>query len=127
MAECPRKKGTWYWLTISVTLASAISIFGVPESFFLSTYLRYILGVVLLLWLPGYSFIKVLFSETSKTISLLELFVLSIGLSMILDSLVLLFLNYTSWGIRLTSVALSISLLTIVLATLAFIKERRHK
>ena len=127
MAECPGKKGTWYWLTISVTLASAISVSGVLESFFLSTYLRYILGVVLLLWLPGYSLTKVLFSETSKTISLLELFVLSMGLSMILDSLTLLFLNYTNWGIGLTSVALSLSLLTIVLATLAFARERRDK
>ncbi len=123
----------WYWLTLSLTLMSAISVFSIPDDFFPLIYVRYFFGTILVLWLPGYSLTKALFSKkfsfnnSSETLNFLERSILSVILSIILSSLVALFLNYTTWGIRLTSVVLSLSALVIILATFAFAKEHRSK
>jgi uncharacterized membrane protein len=52
---------------------------------------------------------------------------LSIGLSLAIVPIVGLFLNYTSWGIRLTPITLSLLALTITFATAALIREHQAK
>ena len=123
----------WYWASIIIALATAISTFTIPEDLFPLVYIRYALGTIFVLWLPGYTFIKALFpthvpiKTSSEDLDTIERIALSIGMSLALVPIVGLLLNYTPWGIRLTPIVLSLLALTIVFATVALIREKQAK
>lgn len=105
---------TWFWLialAVSLIFMMIYVLPGTPPFI----YLRYILGSVFVLYLPGSSLIELLYPRSGE-LSQLERLALSIGLSLALVPLVGLILNYTPWGIRLDPVFASLSLLTIGLA-----------
>lgn len=123
----------WYWASIIIALATAVSAFTIPEDLFPLVYIRYALGTIFVLWLPGYTFIKALFpthvpiKTSSEDLDIIERIALSIGMSLALVPIVGLPLNYTPWGIRLTPIVLSLLALTIVFATVALIREKQAK
>lgn len=123
----------WYWASIIIALATAISAFTIPEDLFPLVYIRYALGTIFVLWLPGYTFIKALFptrvpiKTSSEDLDIIERIALSSGMSLALVPIVGLLLNYTPWGIRLTPIVLSLLALTIVFATVALIREKQAK
>jgi uncharacterized membrane protein len=73
-----------------------------------------VFGGLLVLFLPGYSLVQLLYSKRKELDDLTRL-ALSIGLSLAIVPLVGLVLNYTPFGIRLLPVAISLGGLTIVL------------
>ena len=124
---------TWYWISIIIALATAISAFIIPEDLFPIVYIRYVLGAVFVLWLPGYTFIKALFpthvpiKTSNEDLDIIERIALSIGMSLALVPIVGLLLNYTPWGIRLTPIVLSLLALTVAFATVALVREKQVK
>jgi len=118
-------EATWYWLTIILATATALTVFTIPENSYPLTYVRHILGAIFVLYLPGYSLIKALFSE--KELDNIERTALSMGMSLALVPITGLILNYTPWGIRTTPITLSILTLTIIFATAAIIREHQTK
>jgi hypothetical protein len=132
-------RALWYWITIALTLATMLAVFVVPENDFPLGYVRYALGIIFILWLPGYVFIKMLFPQTlpfahglahslettEKNVDIIERVALSLGMSIALVPIVSLLLNYTPWGIRLTPIVLSLTALTIVFATAAVAREHQ--
>lgn len=112
----------WFWITVSLAAATAIAVFNIPENAYPIVYIRYILGSIFVLWLPGYALIKMLF-PSKKDLGSIERIALSIGLSLALVPLVGLLLNYTPWGMRLTPITLSLLALTLILAVTALIRE----
>jgi len=118
-------QASWYWITIILTLTTALLVFTVPENAFPLVYARYILGSIFVLWLPGYTFIKALFPE--KELDNIERVALSIGMSLALVPITGLLLNYTPWGIRLTPITISLLALTFTFATAAIIREHQTK
>mgnify|MGYP001073390751 CR=1 FL=1 len=125
----PTKLGTylkteqaiWYWATITIAIATVATVFMIPEDFYPWVYIRYALGTIFILWLPGYTFIKALFPE--KNLDNIERIALSLGMSLALVPIVGLLLNYTPWGIRLTPIVISLLALTLTFATAALIRE----
>jgi hypothetical protein len=131
----------WYWITMALTVATAIVVFTVPEDAFPLVYVRYVLGTIFTLWLPGYAFIKALFPQNlpfakaiarslktpEKNLDIIERIALSIGMSLALVPIVGLLLNYTPWGIRLTPIVLSLLALTTIFATAAMIREHQTR
>jgi hypothetical protein len=129
----------WYWITMALTIATAIVVFTVPEDAFPLVYLRYVLGAIFILWLPGYAFIKALFPQTlpfaralahslgttEKNLDTIERVALSLGMSIALVPIIGLLLNYTPWGIRLTPIVLSLTAFTIIFATAAIVREHQ--
>ncbi len=116
----------WYWIIIVLTSAAATIFFAIPENTYPWVYLRYILGTVFVLWLPGYALTKTLYMDVSgsgKNLDSIERLGLSIGSSLAITSIIGLLLNYTPWGIRLTPIVLSLSALTLILATTTIIRE----
>jgi len=111
----------WFWVIIALALATTTTVFVIPENTFPIIYARYLVGTAFVIFLPGYSFIKALFS--TKELDNIERTGLSIGMSLALVSIIGLLLNYTSWGIRTTPVTLSLLVLTTVFATAALIRE----
>ena len=113
-------KALWYWIVISLTLVTAISVFFVSENSFPFIYGRHILGSLFVLLLPGYSLIKALFP--TRELDNVERTALSIGLSLALVSIIGLALNYTPWGIRVTPITLGLLMLNTIFATTAIIR-----
>jgi hypothetical protein len=122
-------RAAWYWTTIALATATAITVFTVPEKAYPMVYLRSALSVIFVLYLPGYAFIKALFPSkipmktSSEDPDTIEQIALSLGMSLALVPIVGLILNYTPWGITLTPITLSLLALTVVFATVAILRK----
>lgn len=114
-------KAYWYWITVAVTITTAILVFMTPEYIHTIVLARYIFGSLFVLWLPGYTFIKMLFPK--RELDHIERAALSIGMSLAIVPIVGLLLNFTPWGITLTPITLSLLALTSVFATTAIMRE----
>lgn len=112
---------TWYWTIIASSIITTAMVFTIPEEAFPIVYIRYILGSVFVLFLPGYSFIKALFPR--KELDNVELVALSLGMSLALVPITGLLLNYTPWGIKATPITFSLLALTVTFATAAILRE----
>ena len=123
--------GLWYPATIALATAAAAVVLLIPEGFYPWIYLRNTLGLVFVLWLPGYAFIKALFPthvpiKTSKeSLDNIERIALSIGVSLALVPMIGLLLYYTPLGINLLPIVLSLFVLTAILSTAAVMRERQ--
>ena len=123
------RQAYWYWITLVLTSTTLISVLAIPENAFPTVYVRYILGSIFVLWLPGYSFIKALFPSRvpiptrSNELDSIERIALSIGMSLALVPITGLLLNYTPWGITQVPITLSLLALTVTFATIAILRE----
>ena len=111
----------WFWVVFGFAAVATVMVFLVPENAFPVVYARYVFGSVFVLFLPGYSLIRALFS--GKELDSIERFALSVGLSLALVPMAGLLLNYTPWGIRTTPVTLSLLGLTLVFSSAAVIRD----
>ncbi|MDP3061645.1 MAG: DUF1616 domain-containing protein [Chloroflexota bacterium] len=86
--------------------------------------LRIALGLLLVLFCPGYVLLATLFPRKGQ-LDGVERLALSFGLSLAVVPLLGLALNFTPWGIRLTPIVFTLSLWNLVLAGLARLQRRR--
>jgi uncharacterized membrane protein len=111
----------------------AVVILAVPDNAYPAMYVRVVLSIGFVLFLPGYAIIKALFPFSvpiktgSEDIDRVERFALSLGMSIAFAPLVALLLNFTPWGIRLSSVTFSLLAVTVIFATAAMLREYRAK
>lgn len=114
---------TWYWAINVLVAATVLLVVASPEAPLI--YLRYALGSLFVLYLPGAALIELLYPKKSD-LSQLERVALSLGLSLALVPLVGLVLNYTPWGIRLDPILALLSILTVGLATGAAVRKHYY-
>ncbi len=88
------------------------------------TSVRLLLGLLLVLFLPGYSLIAALFPGQDD-LDGIERIALSFGLSIAVVPLLGLALNYTPFGIRLIPTLIVLSVFTVSLATIAHLRRCR--
>ena len=83
--------------------------------------LRVFFGLPIVLFIPGYMLVYALFpgKKTDQGIDIIERIALSLGLSLAIVPLIGLGLNYTSWGINLTPIILSLELFIFFLGAIA--------
>ncbi len=105
----------WFWLIFWLTSISTLAIYIVPNLFPLNV-LRWVFGL-LLICLPGYSTIKMLFPHSE--LQFYERLALSIALSLAVIPIIGFILNFTPWGIRFLPVLGSLGAYTIVVAGVA--------
>ena len=123
----------WYWATIAIAAITVAVVFTVPEDFQPWSYLRNALGIVFVLWLPGYAVIKALFptqvpiKTSTENLDTIERIALSIGMSIAIVPIIGLILYYTPLGINLTPIVLSLFALTLIFATVAMAREHQSK
>jgi len=100
----------WFWTAVAML---SLALFSVFFSWLnpVILYMRYILGSIIVLYLPGMALIEALY-PVEKELSPLERLALSIGLSLAVIPLIGLILNYTLWGIRLGPILVSLTLYT---------------
>jgi hypothetical protein len=115
--------GVWYWITLAITLASLIAVMLIKGGPLIP--IRYLLGAISVLFMPGYSMVEALYPRGDE-MAPLERLALSIGLSLAVVPLIGLMLNYTPWGIKLIPVVASNTALTIALLTAAALRKMRY-
>lgn len=108
----------WFWTLLSLAASTAAVVWVTENGFTSLLPLRYVLGSIAVLFLPGYSLIEALYPKMGD-LDPLERLALSIGLSLALVPLVGLLLNYTPFGIRLWPVVASLEVLIAALALTA--------
>jgi uncharacterized membrane protein len=108
-------------IVMGLVLLTDIIVFtpGLNESM-----VRNLLGLPLVLFLPGYSLLAALFPAKSD-LEGIERICLSFGLSIATVPLIGLGLNYTSWGIRLLPILISLSVFTFLMCGLAYLRRSK--
>jgi hypothetical protein len=110
----------WFWAALVSTFLPLGLIYVISGPLL---YLRYVFGSILVLFLPGFALIELLYAKREELDDLTR-FALSIGLSLALVPLAGLALNFTPFGIRLLPVASSLAGLTIIFLLMAV--RRKH-
>ena len=96
------------WDMKIVLLWTALCIISIYTPVINQSFLRLILVLPLILFIPGYVLLAALFPD-STDIDTIERIVLSIGTSIVITPLIGLCLNFTSWGIRLDPIIISLT------------------
>jgi uncharacterized membrane protein len=109
------------YAALATSLLTILAIYTVPPQPPLVA-IRWVLGSVFVLFIPGYVTVEALFPK-SLELDGIERFALSVGLSLALVPLVGLLLNYTPWGIRLTPILISLTILTVALCLIGLIRK----
>lgn len=118
------RKKYFFMDLIVVLILTALCVLFVLEPALNKTAIRSILGLLLVLFLPGYALIALLFPKKDD-LDTIERLALSFGLSIAITPLVGLILNYTPYGIRLDPILVSLTGVTVVLCLFAFLRRRR--
>jgi len=87
-----------------------------------NTPIRTVLGLPMVLFLPGYALIAALFPARDD-LDGIERLALSFGLSIAVVPLIGLALNYTPWGIRLLPILISLSAFTLLMCAVAVFRR----
>jgi uncharacterized membrane protein len=107
-------------LIVALTLLSVAFIIIPPLN---KSFIRTILGILLVLFIPGYSLIAALFPRWGD-LDGIERGALSFGLSIAVTPLIGLALNYTPWGIRLDPILISLTIFTMAMCLIAYFRRR---
>jgi uncharacterized membrane protein len=89
------------------------------------SFLRIIIALPLLLFMPGYTFIAAMFPKRGE-LGAIERFTLSIGLSIAITVFDGFGLNYTRWGFRPNSITISLSIIIMLLLLITIIQRWRY-
>jgi uncharacterized membrane protein len=123
------RKTAWYWTTVALVIIQNVVLFPQVGVVYSIPYLQLSMGLVFLLFLPGYALTKALFASKiplnilSEEADSINRFGLSVGLSLALVVFTGLILNFSPWGLNLLSITVTISILTSVIATAALFRE----
>jgi hypothetical protein len=113
----------WFWLSAFFLIFAASTISLAPQTG-PYVYLRCLSAFIIILFLPGFAFIQMLFSD-GGSLDHVGKVALSVGVSLALTPLATLVLNYTPYGINRDSVLASLALLTVLFAVCAYARGRR--
>ena len=111
----------WFGIVALFTVVTMLTVYFVPSDspFFI---FRYVFGFVFVMILPGYCLVTILFTKENK-LDWVEKAVLSVALSFGVTGIMGLFLGLSPIGLTFTPITVSISVVTLVLAAVAFVRK----
>lgn len=112
------------WFTLVLLVLGLSTTFLIPVELFPLVILRWIFGGLLLVFVPGFAFVRALF-PFERYIDRWERLALSCGLSIAFAVLVGFALNFTPWGITLVPTATVLAVITLVSVFIATIRRAR--
>ena len=112
----------WFWEPVIVTVLSLALLI---TSAGLGLYFRFVFGGILVLFLPGYSLVGLLYSKRVE-LDYLSRIAVSFVMSLAIAILVGLVLGYTPFGITSIAVGLSLGGLTIALLFLTVLRKHAY-
>jgi uncharacterized membrane protein len=117
----------WFEIIVLLTVLTMLCTYFIPADSVLVS-LRYAIGIIFVFLVPGNCLVNILFRKRNK-LDIVEEAVLSVALSSGIAGLAGLFLGLSPIGITFTSVTVSLSGITLILAATAYIlktKELNH-
>jgi len=123
-AEKRVKPARWLEIITLYTLLTMVVVFFIPGDSPLSV-VRYVLGFVFVLFLPGYCLVNILFLGADR-LDPVEMAVLSVALSFGIAGLVGLFLGLSPIGMDFTSITISLNAIVLSLAVVAFLRKNKE-
>jgi len=115
----------WFWVITILAVVTAAVLLDVTEQSSSIYYVRPLLASAFVLYVPGYSMTKALF--TKKELDSIEKTALSIVMSVSLVLAIAFIFNYTPWGIRLVPVTLSLLVVTLISSIVALVRGYRSR
>ena len=116
------KPNQWFGTIILFTLLTMLIVYVVPSDSPFSV-LSYVFGFTFVSIAPGYCLVTLLFPAENKLDSV-EKAVLSVALSFSLVGLSGMFLGLSPIGLNFTSIRVSVCIMVLVLAAVAFLRKR---
>jgi len=113
----------WFGTIVLFTALTVLFSYVIPSDSAFSVF-SYVFGFVFVAIVPGYCLVSVLFSTRENKLDLVEKAVLSVALSFSIVGLSGLFLGISPIGINFTSIRVSLGVIVLVLASVAFIRKR---
>jgi uncharacterized membrane protein len=107
-----------------VLLITFLTILSIYVPILNKTPLNSILGLLFILFIPGYTLIAALFPK-KYDLDNIERLALSFGLSIAISPLIGLALNYTPFGIKLSPIVISLTIFTLIMVLVSYIRRRR--
>ena len=111
----------WYWGVIVFCLAAVFSVLAIPSDLIPFVYIRWMFGLVLLLYVPGFCLVRSLFPK--KEIMNIEVVIWNLCFSLIMVLLVALFWNFTPLGLSEMPIAVTLAVLSALLASVAVLRN----
>ncbi len=108
-------------IVLTITFLTIISIYVPIIS---KTPLNSILGLLFVLFIPGYTLIAALFPKKQDLDNIARL-ALSFGMSLAISPLIGLALNYTPFGIKLSPIVISLTIFTIIMVLISYIRRKK--
>ncbi len=105
-------------------IVATLAVIAVWLALTFSGPLRIVMGLLFIIFFPGYSLVAALFPRKT-TLAGIERIALSLGLSLAIVPLIGLLLNYTPWGIRLVPIAFFLLSVILILCTVAAIERKQ--
>jgi uncharacterized membrane protein len=118
------KPARWLEIIVLFTVLTIVIVNFVPGDSTLFV-VRYVLGFVFVLFLPGYCLVNILFIGADR-LDPVEIAVLSVALSFGIAGLVGLFLGLSPIGIDFTSIIISLNVIVLGLAVVAFLRKNKE-
>jgi uncharacterized membrane protein len=117
----------WYWCVLIISVLTSLVVLVIPENLFYMWLVRNVLGLFLVLYLPGYVLFKNLFHQginfrKNLNLDIIEQITLSISFSLAISAITGLSL-YTLKSLNLLNVTLGLMVVTILLATTALVSD----
>ncbi len=109
------------WFMLGFVLVTILSIYTPPLD---TTVVRLILVFVMVMLMPGYAMMAAIFPGKAE-IGFAERTVLSIVLSIVMVPLMGFALNFTTWGIRLNDMVISITVFIVLFSAVAVWRRRK--
>mgnify|MGYP005831098547 CR=1 FL=1 len=116
-------EGKVNFTVVILAAASVLAVLAIPEAYPALAVLRWILGGIFLLFLPGYSLLRALYPE--REFDVLERIALSVFLSVALTSILGLILNFTPAGVSLLPVLVAVAAFTVICSLIDFLRRIR--
>lgn len=125
------RQAIWYWIVIAIELLTLTLTFSFSGSTGVLLYARNVFGIVFVLFLPGYAFIRTpllnnLFSKKSeRSLAWIEKLAFSIAISIIVVSMITLILYYSPLDLNQITMFFSFFIFTTVFSTFSVVSEYR--
>jgi len=111
------------YLSLSAAIATFAAVYLLPPEDVLVP-IRWVLGILLVIFLPGYVTVQALFPK--RDMDKIERYAFSLGLSLAIVSLIAFLLDYSPWGVRLDPVVTTLVLYTVCIGLIALYRKYRQ-
>jgi hypothetical protein len=124
------KGAYWFWVIAPLTIITALMVLLVPSNAFPARYPVVVLGIIFVLFMPGYAFTRLFFPSRDSflagdKISITERLGLCLALSLALVAAVGFILNLSPLGIGLIPITITLLGFGLILLTVALYRDYR--